>query len=160
MRIYLTGFMGSGKTTVGRILASDLGCFFVDLDAVIEQETGRPVAAIFEEPGEGAFRTLETQRLKSIIDTNTVVSTGGGCFVHNTAWMLANGLVVYLEVPFDDLASRIGGDPSRPLWRNARALYRDRESIYKQAHHTVDASGTPQQTAALIANITAKSQGA
>lgn len=150
MRVYLTGFMGSGKTTAGRILAAALEYFFVDLDAVIEHETGRPIAAIFEEPGEEAFRSLETARLETILDANTVVSTGGGCFVHNASWMLKNGVVVYLEVPFEELARRIGADPSRPLWRNAASLYRERESIYKQAHLTVDATGSPDETAARI----------
>lgn len=142
--------MGSGKTTAGRILAAELGYFFVDLDTVIEHETGRPIAAIFEEPGEAVFRNLETRHLQTILDTNTVISTGGGCFVHNGAWMLQNGVVVYLEVPFEELARRIGGDPARPLWRNAESLYRERESIYKRAHLTVDASGSPEETASRI----------
>jgi len=145
MRIYLTGFMGSGKTTVGRILAAKMRTDFLDLDQRIEQSAQKSIAEIFQEFGEGGFRKLETATLHSIKAENAVVATGGGCFIHNTEWMLANGSVVYLEVPFSALASRIGADPKRPLWRNAEPLFAERESIYKKAHFTVDGTLPPEK---------------
>lgn len=147
MRIYLTGFMGAGKTTVGRILSADLSSSFVDLDQEIEQSTGRSIAEIIQNSGEQSFRRLETRHLESLLSTNIVVSTGGGCFLFNRDWMLTNGTVVYLDVPFATLAGRIGADPARPLWRNAEQLFRDREPAYRAAHLIVDGSLPPQEVA-------------
>src|SRR5262249_23680914 len=153
MRIYLTGFMGSGKTIVGRILAARMQTDFLDLDQRIEQSAHKSIAEIFQEFGEGGFRELETVTLHSIKAENAVVATGGGCFIHNTDWMLANGMVIYLELPFPALASRIGADPKRPLWRNAEPLFAERESIYKKAHFTVDGTLSPDDMATQILKI-------
>src|SRR5262249_51417606 len=150
MRIYLTGFMGSGKTTVGRILAARMQIDFLDLDQRIEQSSRKSIAEIFQEFGEGGFRELETATLHSIKAENAVIATGGGCFIHNTEWMLANGTVIYLELPFPALASRIGADPKRPLWRNAETLFAERESIYKKAHFTIDGTLPPDDVASQI----------
>ena len=149
MRIYLTGFMGSGKSTVGRVLAQYLECEFLDLDTEIEKRTGRTIPEIFAE-SENQFRKAETACLQSITRENAVIATGGGCFIHNQQWMLENGKVIYLYVPFEILAERIGADPNRPLWRNAETLYREREVLYRTAPLTVDGTASPEAVAAAI----------
>jgi shikimate kinase len=137
MRVFLTGFMGAGKTTVGRLLAPLLACGFLDLDAEIELQSGQKIAGIFEDLGESEFREMERKCLHAAPD-DVVVACGGGCFIYNTEWMLKHGTVVYLRVPFRELAARIGADPSRPLWRNAEQLFRERETVYSRAHLSVD----------------------
>ena len=158
MRIYLTGFMGSGKSTVGRALATSLGLPFFDLDTEMEQSTGKSVQAIFEEQGERSFRQLETDALRSISSTSAVIATGGGCFLFNRDWMLKNGTVVHLEVPFSILAERIAADPSRPLWKNAERLFHERSDHYRKAHIIVDASSAPERVVADIKKQLLKAQ--
>ncbi|HQB87139.1 MAG TPA: shikimate kinase, partial [Bacteroidales bacterium] len=98
-KIFLIGFMGSGKTTTGKKLASRLSWKFIDLDEFIEEDKGMPVAEIFETQGEDWFRTVEAEALRTVTKAgNTVISTGGGtpCFYENMEFMLQNGLTVYL----------------------------------------------------------------
>jgi shikimate kinase len=140
MRIYLTGFMGSGKSSVGRALAQKLGWEFIDLDYEIEQSSKESIENIFASAGEQEFRKRETQQLRQINRDKAVIATGGGTFIHNRDWMLQNGTVIYLEVPFETLATRIGAETSRPLWKNAQQLFGERQRIYESAHHKVDAS--------------------
>jgi shikimate kinase len=153
MRIYLTGFMGAGKTMVGRSLAQKLGYEFIDLDYQIEHTSGESIESIFETGGESEFRKRESEILRSIDKDPAVISTGGGCFIYNRDWMLNNGKVVYLKVPFDTLVTRIGAETSRPLWRNAKQLYEDRELIYQSAHFQVDAKGDVEQVAEEILQL-------
>jgi shikimate kinase len=145
MRIYLTGFMGSGKSTAGRLVAEKLKIPFLDLDREIEQTLSTTIAQLFETHGEFYFRDQERELLHRITLDPIVVSTGGGCFIENTEWMKQNGIVIFLSVPFDVLASRLGADPSRPLWKNAQLLYAERAEHYKLAHHTIDGTGTPDE---------------
>jgi shikimate kinase len=74
-----------------------------------------------------------------------ILATGGGCFIQNREWMLENGTVLFLDVPYAQLVSRIGADPARPLWKNAEKLYKDRYEEYKKAQYHIDASGTPEE---------------
>jgi shikimate kinase len=147
MRIYLTGFMGAGKTMVGRALAQKLGCEFIDLDYEIEHSAGQSIESIFETGGESEFRKRESDILRRIDKDPAVIATGGGCFIYNGDWMLQKGKVVYLKVPFDTLVSRIGAETSRPLWRNAKQLYDEREQIYESAHLQVDGTGDVEAVA-------------
>jgi shikimate kinase len=144
--------MGSGKTTVGRNLATQLGWDFYDLDAEIERKTGKNIQSIFEEDGEEAFRKFETQALHSITSDSAVIATGGGCFPFNQNWMLENGTVVYLEVPFPVLVQRLGADPSRPLWKNAKNLYEERRPLYSSAHLILDGARSPEEVSTDIRN--------
>lgn len=161
MRVYLTGFMGSGKTTVGQLLAARLEAPFVDLDEEIERRTGLQVREIFARDGEPAFRRIEAEILRETLrHPEVVVSTGGGTMVFegNARLIGASGLSVWLNPPFATIVSRIGGlgKSDRPLFRDevqALALYRERLPAYRRADVTVDvAPGEgPEEIAARIA---------
>lgn len=120
MIIYLIGFMGSGKSTLGRPLANRLGYSFVDLDEQIETHSGCKIADIFAQYGEEYFRNLESQYLKEIAanKSNLVVSTGGGvpCFNNNMELMNASGVTIYLNLSPKMLADRLSNArATRPL---------------------------------------------
>jgi shikimate kinase len=160
MRIFLTGFMGSGKTSVGERLARRLGVPFVDLDREIEQRAGSTVREIFAVHGEPAFRRLEAEALReSLAHAGAVIATGGGTpvFEANAQLMRAQGIAVFLNPSFATIAARIGGlgKEDRPLFRDeaqALALYRDRLPAYRRADLTVDvaASEEAEEVAARI----------
>lgn len=118
-RIYLTGFMGSGKSTVGPLLAERLGYAFIDLDSSIEASAGKPIRRIFTEQGEDEFRRLESLRLRSASRTaRAVIALGGGAIAseNNLYFVVTNGTLVYLSVQPSVLAKRLSspGD-ARPL---------------------------------------------
>lgn len=122
MLIFLVGFMGSGKSTVGKKLAARLQYDFVDLDKTIELIAGKSIAAIFDEEGESYFRSKETEVLRSLVGRkNLVVSTGGGtpCHSNNMQWMNEHGVTVYLEMHPGSIYHRIGKNKNeRPLIRH------------------------------------------
>jgi shikimate kinase len=161
MRIYLTGFMGCGKTTVGPLLARRLKVPFVDLDHEIERRAGMTVREIFARQGEPAFRAMEAEALRGTLALpDVVVAVGGGTltFEANARWVSANGLSVWLNLPFAAIASRIGGSgkADRPLFKDgsqALALYRERLPAYRRADLTVDIAPEegPEEIAARIA---------
>ena len=115
--IVLVGFMGAGKTTVGQLLAGQLGLPFTDSDQVIELRAGRPVRQIFAEDGEPAFRALEHQVITALLDgPELVLALGGGAAEHpGTRQHLAAAQVVYLHVSYEQALARVGGDPGRPM---------------------------------------------
>ena len=99
MKVFLVGFMGSGKTTIGKKLANYLKCDFIDLDKLIEAKVGMSIVEYFELYGESAFSDLEREVLqKTDFPENVIIATGGGapCFGDNMSWMNENGLVAYL----------------------------------------------------------------
>jgi len=161
VRVYLTGFMGSGKSAVGRKLAERLEALFVDLDGEIELRAGMSVREIFELHGEPEFRRMEQEVLRATGDwPDVVVATGGGTvtFEANARWIGANGVSVWLNPAFATIVSRIGalGKQDRPLFRDAEqalALYRERLPAYRQADLTVDVGPDeqPEEIAARIA---------
>jgi shikimate kinase len=110
MRIYLVGYMGSGKSSVGKKLATRMGYSFLDLDNVIEEEQRQAVSEIFTQKGEDAFRSLERLALHQTFDMeNVVVSTGGGApvFFDNMEMMKGSGLSIYLRATPEVLVSRL-----------------------------------------------------
>jgi shikimate kinase len=121
-KIYIIGFMGSGKTTAGKRLASSLGWSFADLDKKIEEQTGFKIPEIFSKHGEDQFRITEAEILRTLMtDTNTVISTGGGtpCYGSNMEFMLDTGLTLYLKMTPAQLAGRLSGSTDeRPLLKN------------------------------------------
>ncbi|KAF3976775.1 hypothetical protein ACB098_01G159500 [Castanea mollissima] len=117
--IFLVGMMGSGKTTVGRILSEALGYCFVDSDRYVEQAMGTSVTQIFEQRGESFFRDHESEALQKLsFAPRKVIATGGGAVVRPVNWKyMRQGITVFLDVPLDALARRIAavGTDSRPL---------------------------------------------
>lgn len=154
--IFLIGFMGSGKTTVGKKLAKQLNKKFVDLDQLMVQQVGMSIPAYFEQYGEEKFRLLERDSLRQLSDTDCLVSTGGGspCYFDNMAFMLAHGLVIYLSLTPKALWSRLqhSNIESRPALKGLQneellafieSKLTDREPFYSQAHLAIDQLQTP-----------------
>lgn len=141
--IFLVGMMGSGKTTVGRILAQELQWNFVDSDKDIEQKECKSIAQIFEDEGELHFRSLEKMWLNQFSTQHpTIVSTGGGLPIYNDnmTTMKKLGLVLYLKVGINTLWDRLQGCNDRPLLqekRNLSNILRQRRSIYKEADYCI-----------------------
>ncbi len=135
--IILTGFMGSGKTTVGKLLAQKLGMEFVDADKKIEEKENRTISNIFEEHGQEYFRTVETEVLKEICSKKgQVISTGGGAVLKsiNVSLMKTAGKVIFLDVPAQEIKRRLADDSTRPVLQanSFDAVYAERIDIYKQ----------------------------
>lgn len=109
-RIFLIGYMGAGKTTVGKVLSKQLGLSFIDLDHYIEGRYHKTVGQLFAERGEDAFREIERKMLREVaLFEDTLVSTGGGvpCFFDNMEFMNGSGKTVYLKVSVGELAKRL-----------------------------------------------------
>lgn len=160
MRIFLTGFMGAGKTTVGRELAGRLGWPFLDLDEEVERRAGASVRELFEREGEAGFRRREREVLSETFAREpVVVALGGGTLADPDVLdaARARGAIVFLHPDFATLVRRIGprGKAERPLFRDeaaALALYRERLPGYRRAERTVEirAEETPAEVAARI----------
>jgi shikimate kinase len=156
--VYLVGFMGSGKTAVGRILAKRLGRRFVDLDREIASSAGQSIAAIFAAEGEDGFRKRESRALRRAAGMRSaVVATGGGAVLlrDNVSLMRRTGTVVHLQAPLFALRRRVTAFErnARPLWKDAERLFRRRRSFYaRAAHWRVRAGlGSPEAVAGRIA---------
>ncbi|RYG74678.1 shikimate kinase [Lentibacillus lipolyticus] len=136
--IYLIGFMGTGKSTVGKTLSDKLTIPFLDTDQMVVETYG-PIATLFQEQGEKTFRMYETEMLKHTPDSNHVVSTGGGIVEkkENVNFMKHHGTVIHLNASLKEIASRLGDDPDRPLWgtnyREKVRLYNHRKALYTEA---------------------------
>lgn len=148
-RLILIGFMGSGKTTLGRALAKELGLTFIDLDNYIELRRCKSINRIFEESGEDGFRTIERNLLHEVCEfENVVISAGGGtpCFFDNIDYMNAQGTTIYLQVSNERLLERLRIAKSRrPLLKDKndegiKAFIEEqlarREKYYLQADYT------------------------
>jgi len=139
--VYLVGMMGAGKTTVGRLVAKHLGYRFFDTDKVIEQVTGQSVGEMFSQMGEAGFRQIETQVLAELSAyTRLTIATGGGIVLKRDNWSyLHHGIVVWLDVPVEQLYARLRHDQTRPLLRSPdplatlEQLLSDRQPLYAQA---------------------------
>lgn len=149
MAIILTGFMGTGKTTIGRRLAHELGKEFIDTDERIEQLEGRSIAAIFAADGEASFREIERSVVAAAVKRDAVVATGGGAIADpaNYACMHEAGPIVCLTADIETILQRAAGDEHcRPLLEDAapparvRQLLSERAAAYAQADVTIDTS--------------------
>lgn len=159
--IFLLGFMGSGKTKLGKRLSKLLKYSFIDLDQRIEEKEGRSISKIFKESGESYFRKAESAYLYSINNISaTVVATGGGtpCFHNNMDWMLQHGKCVWIKVSNEELFRRLKDTKDkRPLLRNLtdtelkdfiREKLEERTPYYSRAHLVIQSDGLKEQTLA------------
>lgn len=158
--IVLCGFMGSGKTVVGRELAKIMGCKFVDTDEMIEAEQGMAIKAIFATRGEEYFRDLEHEMCKKVAGMkNCVVSTGGGAMTYqrNVAAIKQGSKVVFLDASFPVICQRIGDSTTRPLFQDkekAKQLYDERKAKYSAAaDYVINGDMSARKTALEIADI-------
>ena len=146
MKLFLVGFMGSGKTYWGKRWADMAGLDFVDLDEIVEKEQEKTIAEIFAEDGEQHFRNLETYALKKFPGKeNVIVACGGGtpCFNDNLSWMNENGTSVYLQSSPENILKRLVSEKQkRPLIKHLQQdellfyiteKIKEREAFYKQA---------------------------
>jgi shikimate kinase len=151
--IYLCGFMGCGKSTVGKLLAKKLGKEFVDLDEYIEEREGLTIPEIFAQKGEPYFREKESEALADLPAAVGVVATGGGALLKKENGDLAKslGTVVYIDAPFEICYERIKDDENRPIAHNSTKeqlaeRYRGRAPLYAQnSDFSVDGSVAPMQ---------------
>lgn len=150
MNIFLIGYMGSGKTTVGRRLAKQLNYEFVDVDQLFEERFRLSISAFFEKYDEAAFRQIEKELIEELSkELNLVISTGGGapCFFDNLEVMKNSGIVVYLQMAVKSLSDRLShAKKIRPILKNLSGeglvtfiqnQLSDREVFYKQANISV-----------------------
>jgi len=147
--IVLTGFMATGKSSVGRQLANRLGYDFVDVDGLIEAEAGTPIPEIFTSQGEAAFRALEARMVELVAGrTGCVIATGGGAIVNprNLEALKRSGVVIALTADPETILWRIGSGEDRPMLRGGerqdriRRLLEERAPAYAKADLTVDTS--------------------
>jgi shikimate kinase len=162
--LFLVGFMGAGKSSVGLVVAERLGRSLIDLDDLIEQQDGRKISEIFAENGEESFREMESRALVSLATVPpSVVACGGGIVLRaeNRTRLKEMGLVVYLEVTAGEALARIGDGGTRPLLSGpsgalaATSILAARESLYRSvADAVVDTTGrTIAQVAEDVASI-------
>lgn len=169
-RVFLTGFMGSGKSTVAPLLAADLGLACFDIDGEIERRAGKSVSTIFRVDGEAWFRRVERELLFGVAERRSVVvALGGGTIANeeNFAFVKSAGLLVWLRVDFETLYARLKSKTDRPLLaagpgggpggegelrERMRRLLAEREPFYRRADIVCEpASGGPGATAARLA---------
>ncbi len=148
--VALTGFMGAGKTAVGRLLAKRLGLKFLDLDEIIERETGAEIKDIFRQNGEGHFRDIEASVIKKLTSgaygTGIIVATGGGAVIRqsNREDLKGWGIVVCLRASVDEILKRAGSGDERPLLtggdrkKKVEGLLKDREEAYRDCDLALD----------------------
>ena len=163
----LAGFMGSGKTTVGRLLSAQMGCRFVDLDERIEAAAGVTIREIFERSGEQRFRDLEFEVLGRVLGEiaaaggSAVVALGGGTWTfaqtrNRVLLQQAGAAVIWLDCPLEELARRCATMTNRPLFRDEsslRDLYHQRLPSYRTADFRVDGTGEPREVVARILEL-------
>ena len=159
-QVHLAGFMGSGKSTVGRLVARRLLWNFLDLDGVIERHEGRSVSRIFEESGAQHFRDAERHVLRQVVlKPATVVALGGGTLINPESQALCreSAAVVWLRCPLEVLEKRLHDTATRrPLWGDREALqarFDERLAGYESAEFCVDADAPPDQVAECVVKL-------
>ncbi len=155
-RVFLVGFMGSGKSTVGPLLAKRLGWPFLDLDSMIEDSFGGPIHRIFAQHGEPFFRRMESDTLRNLGRwKNCVAALGGGAFVDpgNRLQISKLGLSVFLDLALESVLERCPPDGTRPLLKDPASLqelYSSRLPLYRLSDFEVDASLPPDTIVSAI----------
>lgn len=157
--IYLIGFMGAGKTTVGKALADCLAIPVFDIDEEIEKKENRSISEIFEHQNEAYFRTLETKTLQELPRENAIITTGGGVVtrIENREAIKKQGKAIFLFATAEEIMKRLEEDDSRPLLRgdkkrNISELYEARMSFYKEiADFIIDT--TDKKTSEIVKEI-------
>lgn len=160
INVFLIGMMGTGKTTVGKLLAPELGYRFFDTDALIEQVAKGTINEIFATVGEENFRELETKVLAELSAyTRIAIATGGGIVLRQQNWSyLHHGLIVWLDASPEVLIERLQDDTTRPILQaenlslKLRSILEDRRPLYAQAdlHIKIEASQTPEEITSQI----------
>lgn len=155
--IYLIGMMGSGKTTVGKLLAEKLDYCFFDTDDCVEKLAQKTISEIFATEGEAKFRQLESQTLRKISSYHrSAIATGGGIVQRPENWnYLRTGLSVWLDADLNLLDQRLADDSSRPLASQLESLLATRRSLYAQAdlHIAIESEQTPEDLVTEIIDL-------
>jgi shikimate kinase len=156
--IVVTGFMGTGKTTVGRCIAASLQRQFIDTDEKIIEEAGKPISQIFSEDGEAAFRHIERRVCRFLAGQRwLVIATGGGMLIDesNLRVMMASGFVVCLNATPEEIRQRLAGETGRPLFSGDwESLLEKRRAVYAKIPCQIDTVGkTPNQIAQEIIEL-------
>jgi len=150
-KVYLVGFMGAGKSTVARALGRRLGWRVEDVDELVEARERQSVSEIFATRGEPYFRFAEREALRRLLPLDhTIVATGGGTYADtdNRALINANGVAVWLDLPWTDAIARVPADGRRPLAANRtefESLYHARRLSYQHAHLRLDATARVEE---------------
>ncbi|WP_409297797.1 shikimate kinase [Peribacillus sp. SCS-26] len=153
--IYITGFMGSGKTTVGAILGDMTGLPVYDIDQEVIKAEGMNISEIFADKGEAYFRQRESGMLRSLPAADAIITTGGGTVLQeeNRKYMKENGRVVFLDCRIEEIERRLAADSSRPLLAgnkraDLRRLYEERLPVYREAEITISINRQTAEEAA------------
>ena len=158
MTIFLCGFMGCGKTTVGEILAKKLGLPLIDTDAYIVEQEGKSIPDIFAQDGEPYFRKKEAEAIRTLCTQNAVIACGGGAMLNpdSADYARKNGAVVLLDESFDTCYGRIQGDTNRPIVQRStrdelHQLFDKRSGTYRaHASHVIPGGVSPEEMAERI----------
>ncbi len=165
MTVFLCGFMGCGKTTVGKLAAKKLGCGFTDTDDLIVRTFDMTIPEIFDQKGEPFFRTAEAEIVKSLCGKTTVAACGGGAMLNPDtarAAIESGSAVVFLDVPFETCYERIKDDTNRPIVVSStrdelEALYNARREVYlRHSNIHIACSESPMITADQIVQAVRK----
>lgn len=161
--LILTGFMGTGKTTVGRLVAERLGRSLIDTDEQIEQESGRAISEIFATGGEAVFRGLERQTVRDLSARQDLVVTGGGGIVldpDNVTDLSRSGVLICLQARPEVILERVAAQDHRPLleggekYENIMRLLRKRQAVYDALPWGIDTSNlSPEQVADKVVEV-------
>lgn len=160
--IFLTGFMGSGKSTVGPIFANTIGFQFVDLDALIEQREGKKIGAIFASEGEKKFRALERETVQELLhSSSTVISLGGGTVTNpdTLALIKKHGVLVYLRSDVEHIYRRLRTKSDRPMLRNDEGQLLDGDDLMMKIETLLNARTPYYEQADIIVTTDDKKIG-